>query len=188
MIKEFFKQELSIIDNQFMNLQVNGGIIMNVAIIMGSKSDYPMVEKTEQVLRDFDISFTSKILSAHRTPEETRAFVLKAEENGIEVFIAVAGMAAHLAGSIAAYTILPVIGVPMKSETLSGWDALLSTVQMPPGVPVATVGVNGMENAALLAIQILSIKYPELKVKLRKHKSDMKEKVLSQNIELENKK
>lgn len=160
---------------------------MSVAILMGSKSDYPMVEKTEQVLKGFDIPFTTKILSAHRTPEETRAFVLDADKNGVEVFIAVAGMAAHLAGSIAAYTILPVIGVPMKSETLSGWDALLSTVQMPPGVPVATVGVNGMENAALLAVQILSIKDPELKNKLTKYKLDMRDKVVSQGEKIEEK-
>ena len=158
---------------------------MNVAILMGSKSDYTMVQKTENVLKEFGIPFTTKILSAHRTPEETWAFAVNAEENGVEIFIAVAGMAAHLAGSLAAYTILPVIGVPIKSEALSGWDALLSTVQMPPGVPVATVAINGMENAALLAIQMLSLKFPELKEKLKKHKSTMKEKVLRDNKEIE---
>ena len=160
---------------------------MNVAILMGSKSDYSMVEKTERVLKDFDVHFTTKILSAHRTPDETRAFVVEGDKNGVEVFIAVAGMAAHLAGSVAAYTTLPVIGVPMKSDALSGLDALLSTVQMPPGVPVATVGINGMENAALLAIQILSVKYPELKEKLRKYKDEMKDKVISQGKEIEEK-
>ncbi len=160
---------------------------MSVAILMGSKSDYPMVQKTERVLKEFDIPFTTKILSAHRTPEETWAFAVNAERDGYDVFIAVAGMAAHLAGSVAAYTILPVIGVPMKSDTLSGWDALLSTVQMPPGVPVATVGVNGMENAALLAIQILSLKYPEYKEKLREYKSDMREKVIRDDKEIEEK-
>ncbi|MDX9887919.1 MAG: 5-(carboxyamino)imidazole ribonucleotide mutase [Anaerovoracaceae bacterium] len=160
---------------------------MSVAIVMGSKSDYPMVQKTEQVLKDFDVPFTTKILSAHRTPEETWAFAVKAEENGVELFIAVAGMAAHLAGSLAAYTILPVIGVPMKSDTLSGWDSLLSTVQMPPGVPVATVGINGMENAALLAVQILSLKYPDYKEKLRKYKRNMKEKVIKDGKEIEEK-
>jgi len=160
---------------------------MSIAIIMGSKSDYPMVQKTEKVLKDFGVPFTSKILSAHRTPEETWAFAVNAEKNGVEVFIAVAGMAAHLAGSLAAYTIIPVIGVPIKSETLSGWDALLSTVQMPPGVPVATVAINGMENAAILAIQMLSLKSPELKEKLLKHKSDMKEKVISDGKEIEEK-
>lgn len=158
---------------------------MSVAIIMGSKSDYPMVEKTEKLLKEFGVSFTTKILSAHRTPEEARDFAVNAEKNGVEVFIGVAGMAAHLAGSLAAQTILPVIGVPMKSEALSGLDALLSTVQMPPGVPVATVGINGMENAALLAIQILALNNPELKEKLRKYKLDMKEKVLSHNKEIE---
>lgn len=160
---------------------------MSVAILMGSKSDYPMVQKTEKILKEFDIPFVSKILSAHRTPEETWAFVSKAEENGFELFIAVAGMAAHLAGSVAANTILPVIGVPMKSDTMLGWDSLLSTVQMPPGVPVATVGVNGMENAAILAIQILSLKYPEYKEKLRKYKSDMREKVIRDGKEIEEK-
>jgi 5-(carboxyamino)imidazole ribonucleotide mutase len=160
---------------------------MSVAIIMGSKSDYSMVQKTEKVLKDFDVPFTTKILSAHRTPEETWAFAVNAEKTGVEVFIAVAGMAAHLAGSLAAYTIIPVIGVPIKSDTLSGWDALLSTVQMPPGVPVATVAINGMENAAILAIQMLSLKSPELKEKLLKHKSDMKEKVIKDGKEIEEK-
>ncbi|MDD4681069.1 MAG: 5-(carboxyamino)imidazole ribonucleotide mutase [Clostridia bacterium] len=157
---------------------------MKVAIIMGSKSDYPVVERTEAVLREFSVDYNTRIISAHRTPRIAEEFASKAEENGVEVIIAAAGKAAHLGGVLAAYTAMPVIGLPIKSSTLDGLDSLLSIVQMPKGVPVATVAIDGAENAGLLAIQILSVKYPELRAKMKKYKEKMEEDIIKQNKEL----
>ena len=128
-----------------------------VGIIMGSDSDLPIIEKATDMLKSLGIPFTVHVYSAHRTPEEARDFAMSAKENGFGVLIAAAGMAAHLAGAIAANTLLPVIGIPRKSSNLDGLDALLSTVQMPTGIPVATVAINGGGNAALLAAQILAL-------------------------------
>jgi 5-(carboxyamino)imidazole ribonucleotide mutase len=133
-----------------------------VGILMGSESDLPVMEKAADVLREMGVPFEIDISSAHRLPDKTAAYARTARERGIEVLIAGAGMAAHLAGVIAAHTTLPVIGVPLKSGALGGVDALYSTVQMPPGVPVATVAIDGAKNAAYLACSILSIKYPEI--------------------------
>lgn len=136
-----------------------------VGIIMGSDSDLPVVEKAINVLKDFSIPFEVHIYSAHRTPEQARAFSLGARENGFGALICAAGMAAHLAGAIAANTTVPVIGIPIKSS-LDGLDALLSTVQMPSGIPVATVAINGAANAAFLAAEIISLTDDELAKKL----------------------
>ena len=137
-----------------------------VGILMGSESDLPVMEKAAEVLKEMGVSFELEISSAHRLPEKTARYARTARDRGIEVMIAGAGMAAHLAGALASHTTLPVIGVPIKSGSLDGMDALLSTVQMPPGVPVATVGIDGAKNAAYLACEILSIKYPEIAKKL----------------------
>ena len=158
---------------------------MKVAGIMGSKSDYPVLEKTIQTLKAFGVEVEARVMSAHRTPELAAQFADNAEKNGIEVIIAAAGKAAHLAGVLAGHTILPVIGLPIKSSTMDGMDSLLSTVQMPGGIPVATVAINGGENAAILAVQILSLKYGELKEKLRQFKQDMLEKVLKDDASLQ---
>ena len=143
-----------------------------VGIIMGSDSDLPIVKKATDVLKTLDIPFEVHIYSAHRTPLEARNFALSARENGFGVLIAAAGMAAHLAGSIAANTTLPVIGIPCKSASLDGMDALLSTVQMPTGIPVATVAINGGANAALLAAQIIAVDDNELALRLDKKRAD----------------
>lgn len=137
-----------------------------VGILMGSDSDFPIVEKAALTLEKYGVPFEVHVYSAHRTPEEARAFAMNARENGFGAIIAAAGKAAHLAGAMAANTTLPVIGIPIKSSTLDGLDALLSTVQMPSGLPVATVAIDGAENAALLAIQILSVSDDELAKKL----------------------
>ena len=137
-----------------------------VGIIMGSDSDLPIIQKTVDMLKNFEIPYEVHIYSAHRTPVEARDFALSARDNGFGVLIAAAGMAAHLAGAIAANTTLPVIGIPCKSSVLDGMDALLSTVQMPTGIPVATVAINGGANAALLAAQILAVSDAELAAKL----------------------
>ena len=137
-----------------------------VGIIMGSDSDLPIIKKATDMLKTLDIPFEVHIYSAHRTPVEARDFALNARENGFGVLIAAAGMAAHLAGAIAANTTLPVIGIPCKSSNLDGMDALLSTVQMPTGIPVATVAINGAANAALLAAQIIAVEDKELASKL----------------------
>lgn len=137
-----------------------------VGIIMGSDSDLPIIQKTVDTLKGLDIPFEVHIFSAHRTPVEARDFALSARSGGFGVLIAAAGMAAHLAGAIAANTTLPVIGIPCKSTTLDGIDALLSTVQMPSGIPVATVAINGGANAALLAAQILAVTDSDLASKL----------------------
>ncbi len=138
-----------------------------VAIIMGSDSDLPVVKKAVDVLREYEVPFEVHVLSAHRTPEQAKTFAALAAENGFGVMIAAAGKAAHLAGAIAANTVLPVIGIPIKASVLDGMDALLSTVQMPAGIPVATVAIDGAANAALLAIQILAVNDAELSAKLK---------------------
>lgn len=137
-----------------------------VGIVMGSDSDLPIIQKATNTLKEFGVPFEIHVYSAHRTPEEARAFALGARNNGFGCIIAAAGMAAHLAGAIAANTTLPVIGIPCKSTTLDGIDALLSTVQMPTGIPVATVAINGGANAALLALQILAVSDEALAKKL----------------------
>lgn len=137
-----------------------------VGIIMGSDSDLPIVQKAIDTLKAFNVPYEVHIFSAHRTPGEAAKFAQNAQSNGFGVLIAAAGMAAHLAGAIAAQTVLPVIGIPCKSNTLDGIDALLSTVQMPSGIPVATVAINGAVNAALLSVQILALCKPELSEKL----------------------
>jgi 5-(carboxyamino)imidazole ribonucleotide mutase len=145
-----------------------------IGILMGSESDFPIMEKTVEVLKAMGIPYEIEIRSAHRLPEKTAHYAKTARRRGIEVLIAGAGMAAHLAGVLASHTTLPVIGVPIKSGALNGADALYSTVQMPPGVPVATVGIDGAKNAAYLACEILSIKYPEIANKLEDFRSKMK--------------
>ena len=137
-----------------------------IGIVMGSDSDLPIIQKATDVLKAFEIPFEVHIYSAHRTPQEARDFAVSARENGFGVIIAAAGMAAHLAGAIAANTTLPVIGIPCKSSNLEGMDALLSTVQMPTGIPVATVAINGGANAALLAAQILAVEDKAIAEKL----------------------
>lgn len=144
-----------------------------VGIVMGSDSDLPVIQKAVNVLKEFGVEFEVHVFSAHRTPEQARQFALNARENGFGCIIAAAGMAAHLAGAIAANTTLPVIGIPCKSTVLDGIDALLSTVQMPSGIPVATVAINGGANAALLSVQILAVSDEELAKKLdAKRKKD----------------
>lgn len=155
-----------------------------VGIVMGSDSDLEIVKKAIDVLKDFDIPFEVNVYSAHRTPNEAINYAKKAKENGFGVIIAAAGMAAHLAGVIAANTILPVIGIPCKSESLDGLDALISTVQMPSGIPVATVAINGASNAAYLALEILALNNKKLEEKLINKRKEMKEKVLSKNLEI----
>lgn len=152
-----------------------------IAIIMGSDSDLPVVSKAMDTLKAFGVPFEVHIFSAHRTPVEARDFALSARESGFGAIIAAAGKAAHLAGAIAANTTLPVIGIPIKSSTLDGLDALLSTVQMPGGIPVATVAIDGAQNAALLAIQILSVEDKSLADKLLKNREENAKKVLEKN-------
>ena len=158
-----------------------------VAIIMGSDSDLPVVSKAADTLKQFGVPFELHIFSAHRTPEEARDFSVNARSNGFGAIIAAAGMAAHLAGAIAANTTLPVIGIPVKAAAFDGMDALLSTVMMPPGIPVATVGVNGAQNAALLAIQILAVEDASLSEKLANQRKAGYEKVLEKNKNIEEK-
>ena len=158
-----------------------------VAIIMGSDSDLPVVEKTIHTLKDLGIPFEAHVMSAHRTPEEACAFARTAAENGFGVIIAAAGKAAHLAGVLAGHTPLPVIGIPMKSSTMDGLDSLLSTVQMPSGVPVATVAIDGAENAGLLAAQMLAIADESLFHKLQEKKEQMRQKVMEKDKKLQEK-
>lgn len=152
-----------------------------IAIIMGSDSDAPIVKKATDLLTELDIPFEVHVFSAHRTPDSVREFVKGAKDNGFGVIIAAAGMAAHLAGFIAASTTLPVIGIPCKSGALQGIDALLATVQMPPGVPVATVGIDGGANAAILAAQILATADEGLQNKLIAKRQNDAEKVLEKD-------
>lgn len=150
---------------------------MKVAIIMGSDSDFPVVQGTYDVLREFGVEVDCRVMSAHRTPDRAIKFAKNADKEGYEVIIGAAGKAAHLPGVLAGCSVLPVIGLPIKSSTMDGLDSLLSIVQMPSGVPVATVAINGALNAGLLALQILSIKYPEIKEKLYEYKKSMAEAV-----------
>ena len=161
-----------------------GDIMKKVAIVMGSDSDLKVVEKAILTLKDFGVPTEVHIYSAHRTPVEAKEFTQNARQNGIGVIIACAGKAAHLAGAIAANTTLPVIGVPIKASVLDGLDALLSTVQMPAGIPVATVAIDGAENAALLAIQILAVEDLALAEKLQKARDDKKAKILATDLEI----
>lgn len=156
-----------------------------VGIVMGSDSDLPVVQKAVETLRQFGVPAEVHVYSAHRTPLEAKAFAQNARSNGIGVIIAAAGMAAHLAGTIAANTTLPVIGIPMKSSNLDGIDALLSTVQMPSGIPVASVAINGAVNAALLSIQILAVEDEALAQKLQDKREADAEKVLEKNAAVE---
>ena len=153
----------------------------NVGIVMGSDSDLPVVEKAVTTLKELDVPCEVHVFSAHRTPEKAGEFARTARENGFGVLIAAAGMAAHLAGALAANTTLPVIGIPCKSNTLDGIDALLSTVQMPSGIPVATVAINGAVNAALLSAQMLALSEPELAAKLDEKRARDAEKVLEKD-------
>ncbi len=155
-----------------------------VAVIMGSDSDLPVVEKAFDVFKEYAVPFEVHVYSAHRTPEEAREFSQNAAQNGFGAIIAAAGKAAHLAGAIAANTVLPVIGIPVKSSTLDGLDALLSTVQMPTGIPVATVAIDGAANAALLALQILAVSDEALADKLLAARKAGSEKVLKKNAEI----
>ncbi|KAA6344505.1 N5-carboxyaminoimidazole ribonucleotide mutase [termite gut metagenome] len=150
---------------------------------MGSTSDLPIMEKTAQFLNDMQVPFEMNALSAHRTPEAVEEYAKNARSKGIKVIIAAAGMAAHLPGVIAALTVVPVIGIPIKS-TLEGIDSLLSIVQMPPGIPVATVGINGALNAGILAVQILSLEDKKLEQKLIDYKEGLKKKMATANEEL----
>ena len=156
-----------------------------IGIVMGSDSDLPVVQKAIDVLRQFEVPFEVHIYSAHRTPDKARAFALSARDSGFGAIIAFAGMAAHLAGAIAAGTTLPVIGVPCKSTNLDGIDALLSTVQMPTGIPVATVAVDGGANAALLSVQILAVEDKALQEKLDAKRAGDAEKVLEKDRNLQ---
>ncbi|MBQ8130265.1 MAG: 5-(carboxyamino)imidazole ribonucleotide mutase [Clostridia bacterium] len=155
-----------------------------IGLVMGSDSDLPVVEKAIAVLREFGVPFEAHIYSAHRTPEQAARFAAQAKENGFGVLIAFAGMAAHLAGALAAQTTLPVIGVPCGGGAFGGLDALLSTVQMPSGIPVATVAVGGGANAALLAVQMLALSDGELAEKLAARRAGDAEKVLQKDAAL----
>ncbi len=160
-------------------------MLKKVAIIMGSDSDLPVLQKTIDTLVSFSVPYEVHIYSAHRTPQEVSTFISKAEENGFGVIIAAAGMAAHLAGAIAANTVLPVIGIPIKSAGLGGMDALLSTVQMPSGIPVATVAIDGGTNAAILAIEMLALTDSDLHDKLVQYREKNKSTVLQKNADIE---
>ena len=157
-----------------------------VAVIMGSASDLPVVQKAVAVLQEFQVPYEVHVYSAHRTPDEACTFSRSARANGFGVIIAAAGMAAHLAGALAANTTVPVIGIPIKSSNLDGIDALLSTVQMPSGIPVATVAIDGAANAALLSIEMLSLSDETLCAKLEAKRTADREKVLAKNAEIEN--
>lgn len=157
---------------------------MKVAVVMGSDSDLPVVEKAFSVFQEYGVAFEVRVLSAHRTPVEAREFALNAQKNGFGVIIAAAGKAAHLAGAMAANSTLPVIGIPVKSSTLDGLDALLSTVQMPSGIPVATVAIDGAQNAALLAVQILAVSDKALADKLAASRAQAAQKVLAKDAEI----
>ncbi len=153
-----------------------------VGILMGSASDAETMEPARAILKEFGIECEFKVLSAHRTPDHALKYAEDASGRGIEVLIAGAGGAAHLPGVLAAKTILPVIGVPIQSKSLNGLDSLLSIVQMPSGIPVATVAINGSANAALLAVEILALKYPDLQKKLMQYRETMRRKVLDAKV------
>jgi 5-(carboxyamino)imidazole ribonucleotide mutase len=149
-----------------------------VGILMGSASDAEVMEPARSTLKEFGVACEFKVLSAHRTPDQALRYAEEAADRGLSVLIAGAGGAAHLAGVLAAKTVLPVIGVPIQSKSLNGLDSLLSMVQMPAGIPVATVAINGSANAALLALEILALKYPELRTKMENYRKAMQKKVL----------
>lgn len=153
-----------------------------VGILMGSASDAEIMEPARATLKEFGIACEFKVLSAHRTPDQTLKYAEEAAGRGIEVLIAGAGGAAHLAGVLASRTTLPIIGVPIQSKSLNGLDSLLSTVQMPPGIPVATVAINGSANAALLAIEILALKYSGLRTRLDAYRENMRRKILETTL------
>lgn len=155
-----------------------------VSIVMGSDSDLPVVEQAISTLKEFGVPFNVGVMSAHRTPRVVADFASSAREKGVGVIIAAAGKAAHLAGVIASYTTLPVIGIPIKSSTLDGMDALLSTVQMPGGIPVATVAIDGAKNAALLAIEMLAIQDADLAEKLKEHRQKQMDEINIKNQNL----
>ena len=157
-----------------------------VVVVMGSKSDFEAVKPALKALKKFGVPFFVRVLSAHRTPDEVHELVNNAQKDNVGVFIAAAGKAAHLAGVIAGLTTLPVIGIPMKSSTLDGLDSLLSVVQMPTGVPVATVAIGGSENAGILAAQILALGDKELAQKLKDYKKEMQAKVLTDDAGIQN--
>lgn len=152
--------------------------IMKVAIIMGSNSDWPKLEVAEKTLKEFGVEVEVVVASAHRTPNLVHEFAAGARARGVEVIIAAAGAAAHLGGVIAAFTTVPIIGIPINATALNGMDALLSFVQMPSGIPVATMAIDGAKNAALFAIEILAVKYPELVEKLSEHRKNMEKEVM----------
>ena len=156
-----------------------------VAVIMGSDSDLPVVEKAIDTLKEFGIPYEVHVYSAHRTPEQVRDFVSSAADNGFGVMIAAAGMAAHLAGAVAANTVLPVIGIPVSAKKLDGIDALLATVQMPSGIPVATVAIDGAKNAAILAAQIIALGDSELYEKLKADRESADKTVLEESAKIE---
>jgi len=155
-----------------------------VVILMGSKSDWEVMRQSSEMLSKFGVEHECRVLSAHRTPHETAEYITEAEPRGVEVVIAAAGGAAHLAGVCAAHTVLPVLGVPMESASLKGMDSLLSTVQMPAGIPVGTlaIGAPGARNAALLAIAILGTSRPDLREKLKQFRADQREKILKESL------
>jgi 5-(carboxyamino)imidazole ribonucleotide mutase len=156
-----------------------------VVVLMGSKSDWDVMRQVGETLKEFGVPHESRVLSAHRTPAETSEYISQAEGRGVEVVIAAAGGAAHLAGVCAAHTVLPVLGVPMESASLKGLDSLLSTVQMPAGIPVGTlaIGPAGARNAALLAVAILGVSRPELRDKLRQFRDRQRQKILKETLE-----
>jgi phosphoribosylaminoimidazole carboxylase PurE protein len=157
---------------------------IQIAILMGSDSDYGVMQRVEETLKEFGVKYETRVLSAHRTPKQTVQFIKAAVKSGVKVFIAGAGGAAHLPGVIAAHTILPVIGIPILGKATNGLDSLLSIVQMPAGVPVATVAIDGAKNAAILAVQIIATQNDELAQKLHKFKKKMEKDVLLKNRQL----
>ena len=158
---------------------------MKVGIVMGSISDKAIGEKVIAILKKFGVDYEIRVISAHRTPDRAVNFAKNAEGNGMEVIIAIAGKAAHLAGVMAGITVLPVIGIPAKSSTMDGLDSLLSVVQMPKGIPVATVAIDGGENGGLLAVQMLSIKYPELRKRFTAYKKEIMAEVIKMDEEIQ---
>lgn len=167
------------------SIKIQECVMPKAAVLMGSKSDISVVKPEVAVLKSMGVEVEVRVISAHRTPEEAHDFASSAKENGIEVIICAAGKAAHLGGVVAAYTTLPVIGLPVKTDMMGGLDSLLSIVQMPSGIPVATVGVNGGENAGLLAAQILGIKYPAVAAELAEYKLKMREKINADDCALQ---
>ena len=157
---------------------------MKVAMIMGSTSDLPKMEPAVEILKSYGVTVDVRCLSAHRAHAGLSAFIEEANENGTEVFITAAGMAAALPGVVASQTVLPVIGVPLSGSVLDGMDALMSIVQMPPGIPVATVAINGGKNAAYLALQIIAVKHPEMREKLLAQRVEMEEAAMKANKEV----